>query len=152
MEELTGEDKQLDRVLKYKPKGLTFDTFRADLTTLFIISDWWNDDEMNNIYIEYIESQKALSDKSLKKSGWLTIKEWATENYQEMDIDIHENMLISKFGEKYRNKWADVERGPYKGFQGEIVSFDFTKDLPVILQDGEYNCRAVRLDEIVIWQ
>jgi hypothetical protein len=41
-----------------------------------------------------------------------------------------------------------VISGPYKGFLGKCVSTEDDSALPVILQDGKYNVRAVKIEEI----
>lgn len=44
-----------------------------------------------------------------------------------------------------------VISGPYKGFIGECVSYDAGKViLPIILQDKEWNTRAVMLNEVEV--
>lgn len=40
--------------------------------------------------------------------------------------------------------------GVYSGFQGECVSYDLESDLPIILQDKNYNIRAVRVNEVMV--
>ena len=45
-------------------------------------------------------------------------------------------------------KWYKVIHGRYEGFVGECVSFDFNNALPIMLQDLEYNTKAVKPDEI----
>jgi transcription antitermination factor NusG len=47
-----------------------------------------------------------------------------------------------------KGKFYKVISGPYEGFVGEAVSVDMEKGLPVILQDLEYNARAVNVSEI----
>jgi hypothetical protein len=45
-------------------------------------------------------------------------------------------------------KWYKVISGPYLDFVGECVSYRLEHDLPVILQDLDFNGRAVRMNEI----
>ena len=50
---------------------------------------------------------------------------------------------IPMIGRKY-----EVTFGPYKGFIGECVSYDLENNLEVILQDENFNPRAVKATEI----
>jgi hypothetical protein len=45
-------------------------------------------------------------------------------------------------------KWYRVIDGAYKGFIGECISYNLSHDLPIILQDMEFNSKAVRINEI----
>jgi len=45
-------------------------------------------------------------------------------------------------------KWYIVIKGVRKGFIGECVTFDIKHELPVILQDLNYNGAACRVNEI----
>ena len=51
--------------------------------------------------------------------------------------------IVPFIGKKYK-----VISGHYKGFEGNCVSYDLEHDLPVILQDANWNGAAVRLNEI----
>jgi hypothetical protein len=47
-----------------------------------------------------------------------------------------------------KGKFYKIISGPYIGFVGECVGIDFTSSLPVILEDMEFNAKAVKLEEI----
>ena len=44
--------------------------------------------------------------------------------------------------------WYHVIDGPYKGFIGICVSVHLDRDLPVILNDLNFNGKAVKAEEI----
>lgn len=53
------------------------------------------------------------------------------------------NTIVPMIGKVYK-----VISGCYVGFQGECISYDMNSDLPIILQDGKWNSRAVKIDEV----
>lgn len=53
------------------------------------------------------------------------------------------NTLTPFIGKVYK-----VVSGRYAGFQGKCVSYDIKNKLPLILQDSEWNSRAVKIEEV----
>ena len=49
-----------------------------------------------------------------------------------------------------KGRWYKIIKGRYKGFIGECVGIDLLNELPVILEDMDFNGKAVKLDEIEI--
>lgn len=47
-----------------------------------------------------------------------------------------------------KGKFYKVIAGPYKDFIGECVGIDLKSSLPVILEDMNFNSRAVKIEEI----
>jgi hypothetical protein len=57
-------------------------------------------------------------------------------------------MTKSKVKYPIKGKIYKVVKGIYKGFIGECVGLEMNNELPVILQDFEFNGCAVMFDEI----
>lgn len=55
-------------------------------------------------------------------------------------------MSITNF--PFIGKQYKVISGVHNGFCGECVSYDLDSKLPVILQDKNWNTKAVKVDEI----
>lgn len=57
------------------------------------------------------------------------------------DFDI----IVPAVGKRY-----EVVSGPFTGFIGECISYDLQSDLPVILQDENWNSKAVKISELKV--